>query len=321
MCDDGVLVTRRTPGGHRRIAIASIEGWLRDQGDLTANQPTIAAASKPNSPTARAASNLQIAAFDAPVSSPYRQQLKPAQISQMLDRGDFQQVTHWMRVGLQQGLSPSALLDNHIAPAMLQTADAWNRGDVDLSREHLRTCLMKKALTLLSEGSVASLNANQPSAPNTPLALGGCLEQERHVLSSTMIEISLRLHGWRAISLGATLPLNSLIQACQEMQPRLIWVSYTFVSDPARIVYENHKLHASLGEAQSLAIGGQGLPADLLQRMRYHFTGPTLHDLVTFADQLQTESSRATTSQQPAPHPYRVPGTPQADSNDLTRSR
>ena len=251
MSDQGVLDTRRTSGGHRRITLASLKQYER-----------------------QSSSN----------------QAKPPETTAPLKSWNVEETVHLLRdhpaelerrilAEFRSGSELAVILDKLLSSAMWSVGDRWADGSMDVSDEHVCThnlyCLL---------GSLRSLIRRQPPPGRQRGALGGTAAYEGHSLASVMVELVLLDRGWKAENLGSLLPIESLLYAVEYAQPDFVWVSYTCVPNEERAITDNHRLFEALPEQTRLLIGGQGLSEGLRKELRYDFLGESMTQLSQFVE-------------------------------------
>jgi methanogenic corrinoid protein MtbC1 len=123
---------------------------------------------------------------------------------------------------------------------------------------------------------------------DAPLALGGTLEGDPYRLSTMLCEAMLRESGWRAESLGSSIPIPSLIEAIAKLKPKLCWISISHIADLEALVAGLNELHRATSSAGiALAIGGRAVDDALCERIRYSVRCGSLTSLYAFAETLR----------------------------------
>lgn len=259
LCDKGALRSVRTPGGHRRIQLTELRHWASKQGiELqVGTEPKLW--------------NQQALTIDLVLS--------------FLERRDSKALATHIVGEVQSGNSLSRILDELITPALWEIGNLWEQQELDPYEEHLRSRVISETFSLLRDQFDGRLNLCD-SSDDTRIAIGAVVDHEQHHFSSRMIELVLRHAGWQAQSLGAILPIESLIRATQELSPQLIWVSYTHIADTEKLIAANHRLFSQLAPHQRLMIGGQALTLDIRRRMKFHFAGDSLCHLMSYVDSI-----------------------------------
>jgi methanogenic corrinoid protein MtbC1 len=132
------------------------------------------------------------------------------------------------------------------------------------------------------------LRASLPAANNeAPRAVGGSLGDDISSLPTTMVELVLREAGWRAVSLGSGHPMETLCAAVRDMQPRLFWLSISYINDRDAFLSQYRKLHEATKECGvALVVGGRALDDQIRLQMEYASHCDNLRHLVSFAETL-----------------------------------
>ena len=239
-CDRGLMASVRTAGGHRRIQVAEVLRYLRENGqDLMVPEllglPPMTAGAGPRS--------LEKA----------RERLVDA-----LVRGD--EIAAW-RIGYdacQSGRRMSEIADGLLAPAFHEIGRRWGCGEVALYQER-RSCEI--AMRIIQE----LRRTIEPPHPSSLRAIGGTLPGDPYALPTALVELTLRDIGWNAMSLGTGLPVDTLLQAAVELKPRLLWVSVSSAPDQKQVRADLDRLRLKLSRRCLMAIGGQECPSRLDQ--------------------------------------------------------
>lgn len=255
--DAGHLRAEKTPGGHRKIVVADLLAFLRSRGRPV---PSL--------------EGLGVLAEQVTASAG---EATPDTLAGLLLRGDGP-VARGMILGrFQAGQPLDVLLDRLVAPAMAEVGARWALGKVDVYEEHVATL---RAWSILVE-----LRGLLPTPPESaPLALGGAPEGDPYLLPTLMAELTLAEMGWRTINLGPNTPAASFLQAVEKHEPRLVWLSITSLS-PRPAFFEGYPrlFEAAESRGTRVALGGQGLTAELQDRLVASTFGTRLAHLKAFS--------------------------------------
>ena len=135
----------------------------------------------------------------------------------------------------------------------------------------------------------------------TQSATGGTIEGDQYTLPTAMAELVLRESGFRATSLGTSIPLESLIRAVHETRPKLFWLSVSHIREGLDFISEFAKLsQACMTAGTALVVGGRALTDDLRQRMNYSAYCDTMQHLERFAKTLIGSMPAEPKAQEPA---------------------
>jgi len=268
-CDQGAIPTIRTVGGHRRITLTGLREFLQ-----TTNRTLVDA-------KALGIDDAELAVVSAPTvrrvpirgegSEPTQQEFRAA-----LASGDEARCMELLSQRIALGWSRAEAAEDLITDAMRGMGDAWDCGELEVYQER-RSCTICTRL-------IYKLRMDMGAVPQqASIAIGAAPESDPYQLPTAMVELALRESGWNAINLGNDLPLDSLIQAVADYQPKLVWLSVTSVSDPSRFIQEQNKLADSLGDDVSLIVGGRALDDQLRPKLRYTAHCDGLRHLVELA--------------------------------------
>ena len=260
--DRGLLESVRTPGGHRRIPLASAVAFLRASG-RTAARPELLGL-----PTAAGRGELDL-------------EEGRAWLVRALTSGDADLIDSLI-VRLHLGSHGTAhVFDAVVAPAFHEIGRLWERGALDVYRERRACTCCVRALNALRR----LLPAPAPDAPN---AIGGTLCGDPYELPSMLVELALRDAGWRAENLGIGQPTETWIRALDDLDPRLLWIS---VSTPT---IESagpglRELEAACAKRDvAMVVGGRGLEGELRAQVARTPIFDRLEPLIAFLQGLRT---------------------------------
>jgi len=262
-CDRGLIPSVRTAGGHRRLPISGVMEFIR-RGDHQLVHPELLGLPSNTGAGPRVverATDELIAALAAGDATTSRRLAFDLHLAQM---------------------SMAEIGDQLMAPAMEEIGRLWECGDLEVFRERRACQLLLRVLFELA----ATLP--EPS-PNAPVAIGGTLEGDPYQLSTTLSEIVLRQNGWQAVSLGASLPVDTLCNAIDLYRPHLFWLSVSYFADEDDFVERFEKLYqtAAAGET-ALVVGGNALNEHTRRRMQYSAFCDNMQHLESFARTIQS---------------------------------
>jgi excisionase family DNA binding protein len=253
--DDGTLPAQKTAGGHRRILVGDVLRMIQE-----GNWPHV---------------DLSLLAGGVAAVAPEPGRLA-ADFYEQLVAGD-QQAAQGLILGAHQaGMLVEELADRVIAPAMQRVGHGWAQGALDVYHEHRATQLCLGALQ-----SVRSQLA--PQGPEKPLAVGGGPERDHYLLANTLVELTLQENGWRTANVGPNTPIASLRRAMRSLQPRLLWVSCSYLPEAELFLDDYRRLYEEAEQAGvAVAVGGRALTEDIRARMPYTMHGDGLIHLGAF---------------------------------------
>lgn len=183
----------------------------------------------------------------------------------------------------------ASVADQLIATAFHQIGEKWECGELDVYQER-QSCEI--CARLLSE-----FHRILPNAPeNAPMAIGGAPEGDHYTLPTQLAELVLRECGWKTLNLGTNLPLQTLLAAVKNHQPRILWISASHLQDPEAFAKEFIEIHDSLPSDLMTVIGGRALDDKLRPKLKYNVHCDNMQQLASFAKAFLGSPRRITTT-------------------------
>lgn len=264
-CDQGLIRSGKTPGGHRRLEMRDVVQFLREN-----NRPLVHAEA--------IGLPAGLGQDAAPESSGKRSPL-----TQALTDGRDAECHRILFDRYLAGAGVVELFEQLVTPAMHELGDLWTCGTIDVFHER-RACEIVSRL-------IHDLRAMMPRpSADAPLAIGGAPAGDNYQLATNMVEMTLHDAGWKAESMGSDIPFASLLAAAEEKQPDLMWMSLTSSgSDSGQAAADlRDKLVAfaeRLPEKARLVVGGRAVEQSALESAGRVTVCRSLRDLVSFAEQ------------------------------------
>ncbi len=266
--DEGLVQVSRTAGGHRRIPLPEALRFVREtkativRPDLL-DLPELAAAQT----EAWSGRNPDDAIFEA------------------LKEGDSVKARGLILSGYLSGRSLAALCDGPIKESMHRLGDLWKHDELGILIEHRATDIIIQALNQLrSIIKPATVTTTSGASAAASIALGGAAEHDPYILPSLMCATLLSEAGYRDINFGPHTPVDVLIRASRQYQPRLVWYTCS-VNEPQKIVPAQmiDLADTLLAMKGSLIIGGRGIESVPLPDRPNVYRAPSMGELVAFA--------------------------------------
>jgi len=258
--DDGLLLPKKTVGGHRRFSIQSVARFRREQGIAPAAQ----------SPTKRV-----------------RKKVVPGRLPSVESFGDLllseneAEATAQLIDAYLQNHGLGALFDTTITNAMHRVGDLWFTGTITIADEHLATRVMLSALQKL-RGIVV------PGQATGLKALSCGIEGDLHELPIHLAEIIFESEGWDVSNLGPNTPLFTLRDMVAQKKPDLVCVSARSIVDLDRATTEYAQLRKTIEKINGTTVlGGEAFrDSNLRQRFPAEFYAQSFSGLSTFLKEL-----------------------------------
>lgn len=260
-CDKGVIPFEKTAGGHRRLPLSGVMSYLRQSGHTVVEPEVIGLPSN--------VGKGQLVIDRA------RQQFREALLS-----GKEQTARQVLFNLFLAQHSIADIVDNVISQAFAEIGEDWECGKIDVYEERRGCQVTQRLMTEIAA-------ALPPANPDAPIAIGGTLARDHYTLATTAVELVLRDCGWNAMLMGTNLPSLSLVKAIEDYQPRLVWLSSSYIEDREQFVRDMRQINeACQARETSLVLGGSAVDHVLLERIECSRFCTSMKDLVTFVEEL-----------------------------------
>ncbi|MGL4514502.1 MAG: B12-binding domain-containing protein [Lacipirellulaceae bacterium] len=236
-CDQGVLTTERTPGGHRRIRLGEVIRFLRER-----SQPLVHPELLGLPPGAGKGARSIAKATEA--------------LLEAVKAGDGEQARRLVLDLFLAGNGVVRICEELIAPVLRTIGDSWACGSLDVYHEHRASEILNRVLYELRQ-------VLPPREQGAPLAIGGTPPGDNYRIATLMVELVLVDQGWNAMSLGSSLPFSSLTAAARRHTPALFWLSVSQASEGGDLRDGFAELLSAVPETTTIVLGGQQLDQTL----------------------------------------------------------
>lgn len=273
-CDQGLIKTVKTAGGHRRIPVQEALRFVREQNHSVVEPHILALPATTDRKGRRVEGSAE--------------RLTEALLA------NNEVACHAIVFELYlAGESVSRIFDDVVAAAFRSIGHKWECQQTEIYQER---CSCQIMLRLLHE-----LRSRQVAPAPEYVALGATIEGDQFVLPVTMAEIVLRSVDWDARLLGSSIPFDSMVKAIETHSPALVWLSVSFIADEADFIHGFHRLSAAASKTKTaIVVGGRALTPELRTRLSYSAFCDTMRHLEEFGktlrrqtDPVQTKSRRA----------------------------
>jgi excisionase family DNA binding protein len=264
--DDGLLLPKKTAGGHRRFSIQSIARLRREQSVVPAAQSTNVRATKKMAPgrlpSAESFSQLLLGDNEAEAAA------------QLID-------------AYLKNHALAALFDTTVTNAMHRVGELWFNGTITVADEHLATRVLLDALQKL-RGIIV------PREPNGLKAICCGIEGDLHEVPVHLAQMMIEIEGWDTTNLGPNTPLFALRDMVVQQKPNLICISARTILDLDRATTEYRQLRRVIEKIGSaVVLGGEGFrDPTLRQRFEADIYPKSFSELSGFVRGLTKKAKR-----------------------------
>lgn len=242
-CDQGLIETVRTAGGHRRLAVSAVLGYLQKSGHRLVDPEILGLPPLTAGAGQRSIAKAQTALIEA--------------LTQGQDLASRQIVVETFLAGHPM----HEIADELVAPAFHEIGRQWGCGEVAVYQERHACQIMMRVLTDLRR-----MTERHPTGALK--AIGGTLESDHYSLPNQLAELVLRNAGWDAVSLGCNLPAGTMVQAIQQQNPRLVWLSVSHYECEEKFISAIEQIRAAaLANQSPFVIGGRMMCESLRQKV------------------------------------------------------
>jgi methanogenic corrinoid protein MtbC1 len=133
--------------------------------------------------------------------------------------------------------------------SMYQVGELWENNRITVANEHLATSITESLLNLAYPAVFATERVGKK-------AVISCSANEFHQVGGKMVADILELNGWDAHFLGANTPSEDMAQFIQEVQPDVVGLSLSLISNIDHLKHAIEVVKADFPN-MDLLIGGQ----------------------------------------------------------------
>ncbi len=264
-CDQGLLNTVKTAGGHRRIPIQEALRFARERNIASAEPHLLAMVTTTDRKSRRVENG-------------------PERLIEAMLNGNETRCNSIVFEYFQAGVSVSRIFDDIVTPALRTLGEKWGCKELEIYEERSACQIMLQILHELRRKQLAPVTQRS--------AMGATCEGDPYSLPIMMGEIVLRSVGWDTRLLGCSIPFSSATKAIQQHQPAIFWLSISSIMDELAFIAEYNQLYEVASKTNTaVVVGGRALTAAIRTRMRYSAFCDTMQHLEEFAKTLQHRSS------------------------------
>jgi methanogenic corrinoid protein MtbC1 len=192
-----------------------------------------------------------------------------AEFLEALTRGDRRTAERLVDAALDRGAHLRELYVETIQPAMTEVGRLWQENRLSVAEEHLATAITQAAMGRAFERVYRWFDRR------TPTMIAACADDERHQMGLRMLCDLLELEGWDTTYLGASVPVESLVDRVEKRRPDVVALSAAIAPHLPRIRAAIDAIRASkVSPMPLIVVGGRAIGGDdaLAKRLGADFT-------------------------------------------------
>jgi excisionase family DNA binding protein len=214
-CDEGTLISEKTPGGHRRIRLGDALDTARGQDIhtfLDFFHPWEA--------------NVWLAVSEAEEQGSYRRLHNLA--LGWLSQGETDLVARlFVEVAKRPRVPFPKFLDDGIRTFMVRVGEEWQEGRLAVGEEHMASQIVMESLLRLRTTWEPSGPVRPQSQDPLPVAVVGAMEGDHHDLGALAVRVLLEREGWKVYYLGADVPVEEFAEIQRAQGASLVCISFS----------------------------------------------------------------------------------------------
>ena len=212
-CDEGVLISEKTEGGHRRIRLSNALETARSQDIQTyldLFHPWEV--------------NVWLAVSEVEDHGSYGR-LQNLALSWLSDGRTDLLGRLLFEVGSRPSVPFSQFLDEGVRTFMMRVGAEWQGGRLAVGEEHMASQVVLETLLRLRPGWDHPMTSGPSTDGFLQVAVVGALEGDHHDLGAQAVRVLLEKEGWRVYYLGADVPLEDFAEIQRAHGASLVCVS------------------------------------------------------------------------------------------------
>jgi 5-methyltetrahydrofolate--homocysteine methyltransferase len=164
--------------------------------------------------------------------------------------GDSDGIGPLVREALEEGMSPLALVNEHLVPAIMAVGDRFQSGEYFLPQLMMGAGAMVAAFDILEP----LLEADGEGARAGTVVLA-TVEGDIHDIGKNIVALMLRNHGFRVVDLGKDVPADEIVQAARSEGADLVGLSALMTTTMTEMEKVIHGLRDA-GLSARVMVGG-----------------------------------------------------------------
>ena len=132
--------------------------------------------------------------------------------------GNAQEAIDLVVAAVDEGLDPRAAYLEVLVPAQREIGEMWHLGEISVGEEHFVTSTTERAMSIL-------VRQTERRAANGKTVISAAVAGNAHGLATRVVADFFEMAGWRAVCLGADVPVSELAAAAQSFDADLAVLS------------------------------------------------------------------------------------------------
>lgn len=154
------------------------------------------------------------------------------------------------------GLGVRDLYVDVFQPALREVGRMWQENRITVADEHLATTITQAAMSRLYDDLFAAVR------PSKRLLVAACADAERHEVGLRMVCDLLEMEGWDTLFLGATVPVEDLVETVRRRRPDVVALSASIAPHLPRVREAIRAIRDAVPGPPLIAVGGRPFLAD-----------------------------------------------------------
>lgn len=150
-------------------------------------------------------------------------------------------------------LTPSAVVNEVVAPLMLEIGSQWKEGHLRIANEHMASAVVRTFL-----GNHIS---RTPMPESAPVLVAGAPSGHHHEFGALIAIATAAASGWRSIYLGPDLPAQEFASVARGREARVIALSLIYPVDDPRLADELREIRRLTPKGTDILVGGPAAKA------------------------------------------------------------
>ena len=151
---------------------------------------------------------------------------------------------------LEEGVSPGALVDNALVPAMAEVGEKFKNNEIFVPEMLIAARAMKEAMTVLEPWLLAAGIAPKYTA------VIGTVEGDLHDIGKNLVSVMWKGANVNVIDLGTNVPAERFVAAIREHRPQIVGLSALLTTTMPALAEAVRIIRASDAPPVKIVVGG-----------------------------------------------------------------